>query len=72
MVYKRLKFLCWYCKSKFTTTIYNINEIKDFKVICPFCDAVCVGELPEYDKIKDLNEDELPLLETIEERRKDW
>ena len=72
MVFKKLKFICWYCKGEFTSTIYNIDKIKDFKVICPFCDAVCVGELPSYENIKDLSEEELTPLATVEPRKKQW
>jgi len=71
MVFKKLKFICWYCKSEFASTVYNIDKIKDFKVICPFCDAVCVGELPSYEKIKDLSEEELNPIATIEPIKKE-
>jgi len=47
------------------------DKIKDFKVICPFCDAVCVGELPSYEKIKDLSEEELNPIATIEPIKKE-
>ncbi len=72
MVYKRLKFKCYYCKSEFISTVYNIDEVREFKVICPVCDAVCVGILPEYDKIRDIDENKMEPLETYDPRKKPW
>ncbi len=66
MIKKDLKFLCWYCKGEFITTIYNIDKIKEFEVICPFCDAVCVGKLPPFEEIKDLDPQKMTPLSTVE------
>ncbi len=66
MVKKDLKFLCWYCRGEFISTIFNADKAREFKLICPFCDAVCVGELPDYEKIKDLDPNKMEPILTFE------